>query len=162
MALPVSFYGVTVADNTVNPNGSPQTATWRVPIITLTPGNVAATATLAGNLLTAVQAICLGANQQTRLMYDEAFLSSTPAASKLAQRGVKWLVRYHDSVTEQKFTVSLPCADLTKLPDHEEFLDLTAGDGLAFKTAFEAVVVSPDNSANSIVVDTVQYVDRKA
>lgn len=164
MATPVSYYSVTVADNTKKNGGqgAPETAIWRVPITTLTPANVAATETLCGNLLTAVQAIILGQNQTTRLTYAETFLSADAAASNLAQRENKWLVRYHDATTQLKFSVSIPTTDLTKLPAHEEFLDLTAGVGLAFKTAFEAVVVSPDDSANSVVVDSVQYVGRKS
>lgn len=165
MATPISYFSVTVADNTKKNGGqgAPETAIWRVPITTLTPANVAATETLTDNLLTAVQAVILGVNQQTRLTYNESNLSSDAAASQLAQREKKWLLRYHDSVNPSlKFTVSIPTSDLTKLPNHQEFLDLTAGVGLALKTAFEAVVVSPDDSANTVVLDSVQYVGRKS
>lgn len=160
MPLPLSWFSATVADNTVKANGEPESSNYRVAITTLTPANVAATETLAGNLLTAVQGVTIGANLSKELTYSKTLLGSTPAASTLAQRENKWLCRYHDATNFQKFQVSLPCADLTKLDAGEEFLDLTAGEGLALKTAFEAVVVSPNDSAHATVLDTVQFVGR--
>lgn len=160
MALPLSFFGATVADNTVKGNGEPETSSWQVAITTCTPANVAATETACGNLLTAIQAVGLGSNQNKQLTYARTFLAATPAASQLAQRENKWLARYHDATTFKKYTVSWPCADLTKLASGEEFLDLTADPGLALKTAFEAVVVSPDDSTHAVVLDSVQFVGR--
>lgn len=160
MPLPLSYAGVTVGDNTVKPNGEPETSSWQVPITTLTPANVAATETLVGNLLVAIQAVCLGANQSKSITYSRQFLSASPAASVLAQRENKWLARYHDATNFQKFSVSWPCADLSKLASGEEFLDLTAGVGQAVKEAFEAVVVSPNDSSHAVVLDTMQFVGR--
>lgn len=163
MALPISFYSVTVNDNTVKANGMPESSNMRVPITTLTPANVAATATLCGNLLTALVAVTIGQVAKHTMLYDETIVSADPAASQLAQREKKWLLRYHDATTGKKFSVSYPCADLTKLPNHEEFLDLAdAGVGAALKTAFEAVVVSPDDPSHSVVLDSVQYVGRNS
>lgn len=160
MPLPLSFYGATVADNTVKANGQPETSSWQVPITTLTPANVAATEGLAGALLAAIAGICIGSNQNTQLVYNRPILSATPAASQLAQRENKWLARYHDATTFKKFTVSWPCADLTELVSGEEFLVLTSGAGATLKSAFEAVVVSPDDSTHAVVLDSVQFVGR--
>jgi|WetSurMetagenome_2_1015567.scaffolds.fasta_scaffold76916_2 hypothetical protein len=162
MALPLSYAAVTVADNTVKPNGEPETSTWAVPITTLTPANVAATEGLVGTLMAAVQGVTLGLNQTKAVTYSRTLLAQGPAASVLAQRENKWLARYHDATNFQKFNVSFPCADLSKLASGEEFLDLSAGVGLAVKDAFEAVVVSPNDSSHAVVLDTLQFVGRNS
>jgi len=163
MALPVSYYQITLADNTAKANGEPETTSSEVPIITLTPANVAATATLAGNLQTALAALVIGRFVKNTLTYDRASNGAQiPATDPLAQRENKWLARYHDATNFQKFSVSFPCADLSKLASGEEFLDLTAGVGLAVKEAFEDVVVSPNDSSHTVVLDTMQFVGRNS
>lgn len=162
VALPVSFYTLTLADNTLRANGSPEITSTTFPVTTLTPANVAAQQTLMGNLAVAIAGVTIGAVQSNQTVYARNILSSSPAASQLAQRENKWLFRYHDAITSQKATVSVGTADLTALPNNEEFLDLTAGDGLALKTAFEAVVVSPFNSSNATILDSVQFVGRSS
>lgn len=160
MALPISFHTVSIADYTLGPNGTPETTSFAVPVTTLTPANVAATETLMGNLRTAIQAIILGNMFQNEVIYNKTVNAKTPAASALAQRENKWLCRYHDATTGQKAQVSIGTADLTELANNSEFLSLAAGNGAALKTAFEAVVVSPFNSSNSVVLDSVQFVGR--
>jgi len=160
MALPLSYYSSQIADNTVKPSGEPETTQFKVPITTLTPGNVAATATLCGNLSAAIAGLTLGNFLKNELVYSRSVVGSGPASSLLAQRENKFLLRYHDATTNQKFQVSIGTADLTQLMANSEFVDLTAGAGLALKTAFEAVVVSPDNSSNTVVLDSVQFVGR--
>jgi len=160
MALPISFWSQSLGDNTRKPNGEPETTTMSVPIITLTPANVAATETLTGNLATAIAAIVLGANNKRELTYNVTQFEKIPAASPLAQRENKWLLRYHDATTFQKATVSIGTADLTELAGNSEFLVITAGAGLALKTAFEAVVVSPYDASHTVILDSVQFVGR--
>lgn len=162
MALPVSFYAQSIADNTVKGNGEPETTSWRVPVTQLTPANVAAQETLMGNLRVAVQAIILGNTFQYAEEYYISTSAKTPAASTLAQRENKWLLRYHDAVNGQKFQVSIGTADLTELPANSEFLALGAGTGAALKTAFEAVVVSPNDGSHAVVLDSVQFVGRNS
>jgi len=161
MALPVSSYGITIADNTLKSNGEPETTSFNVPVITLTPGNVAATVTLMGNLATALAAVTLGNFLKNEVKYASNQLAVGPAASNLAQRENKWLFRYHDATTFQKFQASAGTADLSILPNNSEFLDLAdAGVGAALKTAFQAVVVSPADAAHTVVLDSVQFVGR--
>lgn len=160
MALPVSSWSLTIADNTRKPNGEPETTTLSVPIITLTPANVAATITLAGNLSAAIAGVTLGNILKNETKYAANQLAVGPAASNLAQRENKWLVRYHDETTFQKFQASIGTADLSLLPANSEFLDITAGAGLALKDAFEAVVVSPADASHTVAVDSVQFVGR--
>lgn len=163
MALPVSFYQITLADNTKKANGEPETTSSEVPIITLTPANVAATATLAGNLKTALASLVIGRFVKDTLTYDRAINGAQiPATDPLAQRENKWLCRYHDATTFQKASVSFGTADLSKHMDNSEFVDLATGDGAALKTAFEALVVSPYDATHTVVLDSVQFVGRNS
>lgn len=160
MPLPLSYYGITIADNTLRPSGEPETTSMVFPVTTLTPANVAAQLTLAGNLKTALAAITLGNFLKDETTYSRNLLAQGPASDPLAQRENKWLMRYHDATTYQKFQVSIGTADLTKKMANSEFIDLTAGEGLDLKTAFEAVVVSPADSTHSVILDSVQFVGR--
>jgi hypothetical protein len=160
MAKPVSFFSQTLADETRKGNGSPETTTWRIPVTTLTAANVVAETTLINNLVTAIDAITLGnvLNQDTTFLAQ--VISSGPATNPLAQRENKYLIRYHDPITLDKFQVSVGTADLSVKTPHSEFVDVTAGLGLAIKIAWELVVVSPDNGSQLTILDSIQFVGR--
>lgn len=161
MPLPVSFFSMKVADNTLKSNGRPETASFRVPITTITAGNFAATDTAITAFVAAIDGLILGVvNRRTTEAFTSTATNPGPSSDPLAQRENKWLVRYHDAVNGQPFQVSLPTADLSLHMANSEFVDLTAGVGLAFKTASEAVMVSPNDSAHSIVIDSLQFVGR--
>jgi hypothetical protein len=160
LPLPLSFYSQAIGDNTKKPNGEPERTTFEIAVTTLTPANAAAQSTLMGNLSTAVAGLVIGRFLQNQVVYARVLTGTTPADSPLAQRENKWLCRYHDSVNFKKFSISIGTADLTLLADNSELLDLTTDPGLAFKTAFEAVAVSPDESTHTVVLDSVQFVGR--
>jgi len=160
MALPVSFWGQTLNDNTLGRNGKPESASFRVPVSTLTAANLVAQQTLMDALAVAVAGISNGVVRHTRILLQETEGSSNRAPSTYDQRENKYLVRYHDTATAQNAIVSIPVADLSILPDGSEFLDLTAGAGLAFVDAFEAVVRSPFDASHAVTVDSIQFVGR--
>lgn len=161
MAKATSFWGLSINDNTVKDNGQPESTAFEVAITTLDDTNVVAQEALLTSLESAIDAIVIGVLAKATLTWERAQLSLDPAASTAAQRENKWLCRYHsDEVPATKFQVSIGTADLTKLPNHKEFLDLTTGVGAAFKTAFEAVVVSPDDPTVAVKLDSVQFVGR--
>jgi len=162
MALPVSFHTITYNDNTLKSNGSPETTTISLPITTLTPANVAAQTALITALENAITDILLGQKAKSETVYTRAIISGNPAGSTLAQRENKWLMRYHGVTLNEKFQASVGTTDLTLLPTGSEFLDLTAGEGLTLKTAFEAIVKSPGDAAESVVLDSVQFVGRNS
>lgn len=160
MAIPVSYYSETWADNTLKANGEPETGSMSIAISTLSAANYAAKSALVDALRTALDAISLGVPQKHETVFSRVVTSANPAPSNLAQRENKYLIRYHGNVTSKKFRASVPAADLSLLPNHEEFLDLTATEGLAVKTAFEAIAVSPDNDGEAVTVDSIQFVGR--
>lgn len=160
MAVPTSFVNWTYFDSTLNEAGSPESASFELPIITLSAANVAATEALVDNLTTAIEALVLGNLNKTTIVWEREVVSSVAANDQFAQRGIKILCRYHSSTNPaRKFRVSIPTFDLALLPIHSEYLDLTTNPGLAFKTAFEAVVRSPDSDTEPVVLDSAQYQD---
>lgn len=160
MAAPVTYLAVETADNTLKSNGQPETATYRMGLTTATPANVATVLANAGGLVAAIQGIILGRVVKQDFLYDSTIHEKIPATSKLAQRENKWLFRYHNPTSFKAFTVSIPCADLTKTMDNSEFVSLTTGAGLAVKTAFEQVVVCPDDQEEFGILDSIQFVGR--
>jgi len=162
MALPVSFWGQTLNDNTLKSNGEPESGNFRFPITTLTAGNLAAQQALLATLAAAIAGVTMGTVRHTTTLLEETAGTSNPAASVLAQRENKYLCRAHDVTTGQKFRFSLPTADLSQLPNNSEFLDLTGGVGQALKDAYEAVGKSPYDASHAVVLDSVQFVGRNS
>jgi hypothetical protein len=160
MSTPVSFYSSRINDNTIKQNGSAESGTWQVAITTLTAANLTAQETLLAALQSAVDGITLGilAEHTTTVFRDQ--ISAMASNNPLAQRENKWLVRYTGDTLHKKFQMSIPTADLSLLIPHSEFIDLAAGVGLAFKSAFEAIVKSPDDGAETVTVTSVQFVGR--
>lgn len=160
MALPDSFLSVTVADNTVKNNGNAETGSFRVPVTTITAANYTTVTGQLTSLKTAIQGITLGRFIREVIESGVVQIAAIPATDPLAQRENKWLCRYHGNTLGQKFTVSLPTADVSLHIANSEFLDLTGGVGATFKTAFEAVVKSPNDAAEAVTLDSVQFVGR--
>lgn len=160
MAVATSFFSVTIADNTLKSNGNPETTSAEVALTALTAANLVAQTTLIAAYKTALEGIIMGNVVGQQTVQNRPVLANTPASSNLAQRENKWLVRYHGATTFQKFRVSYGTADLSLLPDHSEFLDLSTSPGSDFVTAFEAAVKNPNDQSEAVVVDTIQFVGR--
>lgn len=124
--------------------------------------------TQIGALRTAIDNISIGVIANEKQEVFDTILSDATPASAFAQRGNKWLVIYHDDTQFfdppvnaipndaylVKYRVMIPCADNSLLAANNTFLDITAGVGLAFKTAFEAIAKSP--AGGSVVVESVE------
>jgi hypothetical protein len=75
----------------------------------------------------------------------------------------KWLVEYHDAITNKRLTLTLPCR---RAPDGttiimspgSDFLDATCSAYTGFKTAFEAGALS--DVGNAVVLDAIRLVGR--
>lgn len=160
MANPVSFISMTINDSTVKSNGEPESASWSAAVTTLTAANYVAQKALIDALFTAVEGVIVGNSAKTEITIDREMLSQLPAATNLAQREIKLLLRYEGATSHKKFRISIPTFDLSLLPIHSEFLPLDADEGLALKTAFEAIVKSPDNGTEATVLLSAQFVGR--
>lgn len=161
MAVPTSFYTLSINDNSISPkSGAPESSSTTFAIETLTPASVANAITLAGNLKVALNGLIVGELAKDELTYTREIISNSPADTALAQRENKWLCRYIDAVTNRKFQMSFGTADLTKMGANSEFVNLAADPGLAFKTAFEAFVKSPEDASHAVSLISVQFVGR--
>lgn len=134
-------------------SGEPQQFSLDTP--QLNAGNIAATTTLFSNFKTAVAGISIGALTSSGI---EAIRSTevppVNATAMAAQSELNWLIGYKDNTTQQKFTVRIPCPDVTNnalVVAGTDRADLTATEWAAFKTAFEALVISENNNSVTLL-----------
>lgn len=161
MALPQSNISVSYNDNTLNTKtGKPENANFSFNVNDITAANLVATLAAWTTFRSAIAGIILGVERQETVVAYRTTASNTRASSTAAQRENKWLCRYHDATNNLTYDFSIPTADLSELPDGSEFLDLSVDPGLAFKTAFEAVVKSPYDPTHAVLLDSVQFVGR--
>ena len=87
----------------------------------------------------------------------------TTPANNFAQREIKLLIRYQDTVSGKLYTLEIPTPDLANLtiPVESDFVTLAdAGIMAAWVTAFENVAKAPDEPINSVNVLSAQVVGR--
>lgn len=129
--------------------------------------------TQIGNLRDAIDGLTIGVVASERQEVFNTILSQDLPTSEFAQRGSKWLVKYHDNTQFfdapvnaipnagylKPFDVSIAAADLSLLADNQTFLPLEDGGVVEdFVTAFEAMARSPYGGV--VVVDSIEYVPR--
>ena len=128
---------------------------------TLTSGNYLTQQGLITALYSAMDGITLGVplKWEHGNMYTDA--NPIPPSSQDAQRELKWLVRYHDSVTGRKGKYEIPTADTAQLdPNDRAHANIgDAGVVDAFVSAFEDLVRSPNG--NPVVVEEITLVGRR-
>jgi hypothetical protein len=139
--------------------GTPQEAgKLALPCLDITAANHDAQDALKDALIVAINGITLGVHTASSWVAEEAANAVIQPASQFAQREIKWLVKYHDNSTGEKYSVEIPTADLDLLlAGSDERLDLAGTEGAAFKVAFEAFVRT---ETHGVTVDDVIYVSR--
>lgn len=126
----------------------------------ITAANYDATKTLMDNVRTAILGIQQENCEQTYTVVAQSiFNSRAPASNKASQRESKWLLTLADTVTNKLSRHEVPIAKLDLVTANSDFMDLSAGAGLALKTAIEAGVKSPAGNAVSLI--SVQYVGKR-
>jgi len=136
-----------------------ESTTFRARTAALTAANYDAQLTLQSALNTAMAGITRG--HVTKTAWGNEITAGATPDDPLSQRENKWLIRYHDAVTDDAISpMELGCADLTVLdPNNRGYAEMGDGDVVdAFVTAFEAYVLSP--LGNAVVVDSLQFVGR--
>lgn len=116
-------------------------------------------------LYAAVDGIALGKLQGASLVTETPKDSAQAGlAPGNATRNNKWLCTYQDNTDASIHRLEVPTADLSLQAVPGNTLDLSAGAGLAFKTAFEAAVMSPatpgQGGGNAVTLLSVEYVGR--
>jgi hypothetical protein len=137
-----------------------EATTMRIVIPEINAGNIADIVTQTANLGTAINGLTLGA--LGKLGYGN-FTDGvdTEASDPFAQREMKWLVSYEDTLTGKVYRVEIGTADLSHLdPNNRDRANIgDAAEVDAFITAFETLAVAPD-TANPVEVKSIIPVGR--
>lgn len=97
----------------------------------------------------AIESVCNGALVSESLTDVNKVSNVVNAAT--GQREEKWLVSYEDTVTLALYQTELPCRDTAiQPPVNTDEVDLTAAPWVAFTTAWEAYVLSPDGNPTNL------------
>lgn len=123
----------------------------------LTAGNIAVTLANIATFQTALAGITTGTITKLDVLAETTEFGGAAPVDGYSQRETKWLVSGVDSAGFST-TLEIPTADLSLLPSGSGVLDLTAGAGLAFKNALEAIWVS--RQGNAVTVNRVVHVGR--
>lgn len=102
-------------------------------------------------LATAIDGISLatvGEQFITEKVVKSAGSAATPPGT--ASRGKKFVLKYRDNTLNKTHQIEIPGGDDGLLATGTDNLDLTADEGLAVKTAFEAAVVSPAGNPTTL------------
>lgn len=120
-------------------------------IVDLTAGNIAANLTAFAAVQTAIDNVTLGTIASRRLVAVDEIVSSVIPANPFAQRELKWLVRYTDSVNGKSGSLEIPTADPTGiLVAGTDRMDLTEPTPTALVTALEANARTVDGNTFNI------------
>lgn len=135
--------------------------TFKVKTVPLSAANF--DAEVAKNVALGVAIVGITRGHLQRIVYSNEISSPSVPDDPLSQRENKWLIRFHDTVTEEaQSPIELGTADLTVLdPNNRGYAEMgDAGAVDAFVTAFEDMVVSADG--NPVEIDSIQFVGRNS
>jgi hypothetical protein len=135
----------------------------KVTITQITAANIVATLALVDTLIAAMQAITLGQLAKSKVTARDQEEDTVTPTEANAQRERKWLVRYHDTVTNKKYRLEIPTADIGSgnLNTNSDEANLADTQVAAFVTAFEAVAKDPDTGLNTVEVDKIEHVGKR-
>jgi hypothetical protein len=126
--------------------------------VSLTAANLVAQTALIANAAAYLTGITLGTINGYSLSTIVRNNVDRPALAA-AQRELKWLVQYHDSVTLERGAFTLPCADTAKLDsDHRPYALMSDAVVQLFITQIQGYMRSA--AGNPIVIDTLKLVGR--
>lgn len=126
----------------------------------ITVGTLAGFLTQWGALKTAIDTVTNGVLAKEQITMDNTILSALFPVSEFAQRGNKWLVHYVNTVSGKPYELTIPCADPTgRLNAGTDIANMANADIIALVAAVEAIGRSPENDADGINVDKIEFVN---
>lgn len=130
--------------------------------VALTAANFDAQATESAALAVAIGALSIGSLTQrtyAQVVLDDPDIPTNP----FAQRELKWLISYQGDTSGKKYSMEIPCANLTgTLVPGSDLADLTDTLWTNFITAFEAYARAPDNITENVSVISARVVGRNS
>lgn len=113
-----------------------------------------------GALKTAIDTVTNGVLAKEQITMDNTILSALFPASQFAQRGNKWLVHYVNTVSGNPYELTIPTADPTgRLNATSDKANMANADIVALTNAIEAIGRSPENDADPIEVQDIEFVN---
>jgi hypothetical protein len=139
-----------------------ETSPFRVNSGAITAVSIAGFLTAIGTGRAAVEGITEGIVAKEQWVGDSTDLSAAIPTAVTAQVERKWLIRYHDTVTQKKYRSEIPTAELVagRLLTNSDFANLADADMATFVTWFNGFARSPDSDTNAVVIDSIQHVGR--
>lgn len=134
-----------------------ETSSVGVTTIDLTAGNFAATVALMDAVEAAINDVIIGTPRGRSVVAITEEIAGVLPANGFAQRESKWLVQGRDANGLAR-TLEIPTADLSLLTAGTGNLDISAGVGLALKSALDDVWVTPLGVA--VTVEAIIHVGR--
>jgi len=140
---------------------SGELSTTRIYVPAMTALTIAELLILFAGYNATLDTITTGIASQSIITLDRTVLSADRPTNVFSQRELKWLVHYHSATLHHKFTAEIPTADPTgRLLPGTDLMDLEETAAAAWKIAFEATAVAPDDDTDQCVVDYVELVGR--
>jgi hypothetical protein len=136
---------------------SDETSTTSYEGVDLTAGNFAAQNALMDTLVGAQQDLQVGLITQDARLASVAQISGV-IGSPYAQRELKFLVSFEDTVLGERHSIEIPAPALTFLVPGSDLVDLTDATVIAYIAALEAFYRV--NGANTVDVKTIRLVGR--
>lgn len=124
-------------------------------------GNIAAITALNAALLTAIQDLTLGNVAQETFVATIDDNGANYPSDVNAQRERKWKLNMVDSVTGEKVTATIGCADLSggHLQAGSDLANMAHADWVALKAAIDGNYNNPE-TGNSLILQSAQKVGR--
>lgn len=108
-----------------------------------------------------IEGITTGIMAQEQWVGDLTTLSALRPTNEFSQRELKWLVRYHDTVTQEKAKLEIPTADpVGNMVVDSDFANLDSTNMASFVAWFEGFSRHPESNVNAVVIDSIQLVGR--
>lgn len=127
----------------------------------ITVGTITGFLTEFGQMRDAINAITLGTMEKEAWVGDATVLSTALPANAFAQRELKWLVRYRDTVTNKRYTLEIATADPTgRMVAGSDLANLSETQMAAFVTQFNSYARCPDSDANAVEIVDIRLVGR--
>lgn len=128
--------------------------------VAVTEVNLSAQLTAAAVLVAAVTDLTIGVITKQTMQLVPYETTGTPT-SPYAQREMKWLVSYRGDESGKLFQIEIAAPDITgNVVPNSDIADLSSADWVAFISAFEAFVRSPDDDTETVTVTGARLVGR--
>lgn len=150
MRMAVKSYPFVISVNASGPGSFPKTSKTKYNVIPLTPANLASTESAAASLATAYATLTFAVVADTGITIPVEISDGYPAG--VANRGSKMIITAVDA-NGRLFTHTIPAFDTTgtHLNPDKSTLNLADTDVAAYVAAFNALALSPDGVALTVL-----------